>query len=142
MTMVFGARTRMMWGAFFAAVLLHLFFLSVFSVTMGGKPRDYRSALSFLGSILGGQEFSPEASSVSDVSSADILAPSPQIGALQMDVWKLGSIVDKPEGISERYGPSKPGPSKFLTERVSILEDPGDVGIPDAPKVILRMPRQ
>lgn len=131
---------------FLAAVLLaglgYAFLLTQVVVTMPGTIRQYQTGLTFWGSILRRQDVQPQAfSSEQEISQSLIPEPSNFPGILQAKAWQLGAMLDKPP-TSRTKGFARL-PPKFPTGRVEVDDVPPEAvpGIPDAPRVPLRMPR-
>ena len=111
--------------------------------TTRGMSQPYRVDMIFWGSILRKQDLQPQMLSPGkEISKVLVLEPSKLLGVVQSKAWQLGVIVDKPV-ISLPDGEAVL-PNKFLTRRVEVDDAVPEAipGIPDAPRIPLRMPRQ
>lgn len=126
------------------AGLLHALILTYTVFTMRGSFQDYKVDMIFWGCILRKQDMQPQVfMPVREVSKTLLLEPSKLLNVVQAKGWQLGVTVDKP-GVPQNPGHGQL-PPKFLTKRVDIDEDttPEEMpGIPDAPRIPLRMQAQ
>lgn len=122
------------------ALLAHGVLLSGITLLLSGTSVQYRVDMVFWGSILRSQDLQPQVlEPVKDVSGQLIFEPSKLLEVIQSKGWLLGVTVDKPAAPGS-FVP-KNVPLKFLTKRVDPdnIEPDAVTGIPDAPRIPLRM---
>ena len=132
--------------AFVFALLVHVVCFSFFVFTWKGSFKDYQVDFVFWGGILRHQELIPVlVEQGRGDRSVRIIAPSSILAPVQMNAWRLGSSVEKPESVRIESEDTRV-PSKFMPKRVelegSVEPTSGRLqfDIPDAPKVYLRRP--
>ena len=129
--------------AFVLALLVHVVCFCFFVFTWKGSFKDYQVDFVFWGGILRHQELMPvSVEQGRGDRSVRIIAPSSILAPVQMNAWRLGSSVEKPESV-RTWMEGKAAPAKFMTERVD-LDGPaqGTAGnsrfdIPEPPRVYL-----
>ena len=128
------------------AALAHGIFFSVFVLTVSGTPRDYNSEVSYHGGILRLQELLPVLKSDAVGQDAGVVFYPSHWGAVLLNGWMAGASVER-NGPARSFFGEKAAPSKFATKRVELDADlsgkqNGDLSIPEAPRVLLKMPER